>query len=258
MVAQKIGLLKGFAQGAVWEGQGGSRILLPFQDTVISATMAYTGELAMTETFSDQGILGASQACLQKEAVEFTLESSDLSWSMLLAATLSSSVARTAPVMVSETFTASDVDDDNTVHLLSAVPVVTAPELVAAGLPGSGVSVADINGSQIVGTLTGSTLTLDDDYTGSAITVHYLRAPLDGEETIYLGSGDRREQVGFYGKFFGCPGSLLVVAPRCAVQPNLSAGVSDGSTASLGLSLKALRTNGYFAEITRLKDCVGC
>lgn len=254
----KLGILKGFVNGSVWEGEGNSRILLPFQDTVIQAEFTYTGELVMTETFSDQGILGASAACLQKEACGFTLSSDDLSWSMLQASTLSTAVERAKPVMVTETVVLSQLDVANSTYTLQYTPVVTAPELEEAGLPDVGVSVAGIDGQQLTPTLSGSIVTLDDDYTGDSVTLQYLRAPITGEETIYLGQGARRQNVGVYGKFFGCPGSLLIVAPNCAVNPNLSMGVSDGNIASVGLELMALRTNGYFAEITRLKDCVGC
>lgn len=254
----KLGILKGFVNGSVWEGEGNSRILLPFQDTVIQAEFTYTGELVTTETFSDQGILGASAACLQKEACGFTLSSDDLSWSMLQASTLSTAVERAKPVMVTETVVLSQLDVANSTYTLQYTPVVTAPELEEAGLPDVGVSVAGIDGQQLTPTLSGSIVTLDDDYTGDSVTLQYLRAPITGEETIYLGQGARRQNVGVYGKFFGCPGSLLIVAPNCAVNPNLSMGVSDGNIASVGLELMALRTNGYFAEITRLKDCVGC
>ena len=254
----KLGILKGFVNGTVWEGEGASRIMLPFQDTVVQAEFTYTGDLVMTETFSEQGILGASAACLQKEACGFTLSSDDLSWSLLQASTLSSAVERTKPVMVTETITLNQLDEGNSTHTLAYTPVVTAPELAEAGLPTVGLSVAGIDGQQLTPTIAGSIVTLDDDYTGDNVTFQYLRAPLTGEETIYLGSGDRRQNVGVYGKFFGCPGSLLIVAPNCAVNPNLAMGVSDGSIASVGLELMALRTNGYFAEITRLKDCVGC
>jgi hypothetical protein len=254
----KLGILKGFVNGTVWAGEGNSRIMLPFQDTVVAAEMSYTGELVMTETFSEQGILGASGACLQKEAVGFTLSSDDLSWSLLQAATLSTAAEREAPVMVTETVTLVDLDDDASTLTTQYTPVVTAPELVAAGLPSIGVSVAGIDGEQYVVTVAGSLVTFADDFTGKSVTIQYLRAPITGEEVIYLGAGERRQNVGIYGKFFGCPGSILVVAPFCAVTPNLSLGVSSGSIANVGLELMALRRNGYFAEITRLKDCVGC
>lgn len=259
-MTQKLGLLKGFIQGCVYSGSGTTRTLLPFQDTVLSATFTYTGELAMAETFSDQGVLGASQACLQKEECGFSMETNDISWSFLQASTLSNSETRTKPVLVTETFTASDVAGDPaaTTLTLTHTPVTTAPELAEAGLPAVGVVVANIDGTQITPSLSGSLVTLDADYSGDRITVQYLRAPLTGEEVIYLGSGTRREQVGVYGTFFGCPGSLLIVAPKAAVVPSLNFGVSSGNTASAQLELKVLRENGYFAEITRLKDCEGC
>ena len=258
-MAKKLGLFPGFIQGCVWEGSGDTRIFLPFQDTVINAEFTYTGELAMAETYSDQGVLGASQACLQKEECGFNMSTNDLSWSMLQAATLSSSAARTKPILVTESFTASNVTADPfTTVTLTHTPITTPEELTEAGLPSSGVSVADIEGTQLPGTVAGSVVTLAADVTGDRITVQYLRAPLSGEEVIYLGSGARRKQVGVYGTFFGCPGSLLIVAPKTAVVPNLSLGVSSGSTAEISLELKVLRDNGYFAEITRLKDCEGC
>lgn len=262
MAAKKLGLLKGFIQGTVWSGSGSTRIMLPFQDTVISAGFTYTGELVMTETFSDQGILGASGACLQKEECGFTMETTDLSWSFLQAATLSSAATRTKPVLVTETFTATTTSgtEPNIVSTLTLThtPVTTEAAVTEAGLPTVGVSAANIDGGQLVATLSGSTVTLDDDYTGDRITVQYLRAALTNEEVIYLGSGARTQEVGVYGTFFGCPGSLLIVAPKCAVKPNLNMGVSSGNTASAQLELMALRQNGYFAEITRLRDCAGC
>lgn len=257
-MAKKIGLLKGFAQGTVWSGDGDSRILLPFQDSVIEAEFTYTGDLVMSETFSDQGILGASAACLQKEACGFNLNSDNLSWSLMQAATLSTAAERTEPVMIIETIQATEVDTGSTTITVSQAPVTDADAIAAAGLPSVGVSVANIDGDQIPATVSGSVITLDADYTGDAITVQYLRAALTGEEVIYLGRGNRRENVGVYGRFFGCPGSVLVVAPQCAVNPNVSMGVSDGSTATLALELMCIRTNGYFAEITRLKDCENC
>lgn len=262
MAAQKLGLLKGFIQGTVWSGLGDSRIMLPFQDTVKEASFTYTGELVMAETFSDAGILGASQACLQKEECGFSMVTDDLSWSFIQAATLSEAAARTTPVLITETFTASQLTgtapNEVTTLTVSKTPVTTEAAVTAAGLPSVGVSVANIDGVQIPATVAGSVITLDDDYTGDRITVQYLRAALTNEEVIYLGSGTRRQEVGVYGTFFGCPGSLLIVAPKCAVQPNLNMGVSAGNIASATLELKALRANGYFAEITRLRDCEGC
>lgn len=262
MSAKKLGLLKGFAEGTVWSGDGDSRILLPFQDTILEAEFTYTGDLVMSETFSSQGILGASAACLQKEACGFNMTSDNLSWSMLQAATLSTAATRTDPVMVIETITARETDDGGgspvTTVTVSNTPVTTTADLDNYGLPASGVKVANIDGVQLAATVSGSIITLDDNYSGDAITVQYLRDPLTEEEVIYLGQGQRRENVGVYGRFFGCPGSILIVAPNCAVNPNVSMGVSDGSTASLSIELMCLRTNGYFAEITRLKDCVNC
>lgn len=254
----KLGLIKGFVQGCVWSGKGTERVFLPFQDTVQSATFTYTGELVESMTFSDQGVLGASQACLQTEACGFTMDTSDISWSMLQAATLSTAETRTKPVLVTETFTASDVTADPFTEItVSNAPVTTAADLEEYGLPAVGVSVAGIDGNQFTATLSGSVVTLDQDVTGQRITVQYLRAALSTEEVIYIGAGARREQVGVYGTFFGCPGNLLIVAPKCAVTPSLDFGVSSGSTATAALNLTALRQNGYFAEITRL-DCPDC
>lgn len=254
----KIGLIKGFVQGCVWSGSGSERIFLPFQDTVMEATFSYTGELVESMTFSDQGVMGASQACLQSEACGFNMVTEDISWSFLQASTLSTAETRTKPVLVTETFTASDVTADPFTELtLSNTPVTTSADLAESGLPTVGVSVAGIDGNQLAATVSGSTVTLDQDVTGQRITVQYLRAALSTEEVIYLGQGQRREQVGVYGKFFGCPGTLLIVAPKCAVTPSLEFGVSSGSVAQAGLNLQALRQNGYFAEITRL-DCENC
>lgn len=255
----KLGILKGFVQGSVWSGKGNTRVFLPFQDTILEAKFMYSGEIVEAKTFSDAGILGTSNACLQSEEAGFEMSTGDISWSMLQAATLSSAQSRTTPVLVTETFTASTLVAGDSTVTLSATPVIdNAAAEAIYGLPDAGFSVADIDGVQIVGTLAGSVFTLDGDMTGQNITVQYLRAPLAAEEVIYLGSGERRQEVGVYGKFFGCPGSLLIVAPKCAVVPSLDFGVSGGNTATAGLKLQCIRSNGYFAEITRLKDCVGC
>ena len=253
-----LGIIKGFVQGNVWALQNGSRVFLPFQDTVQSAEFMYSGELVETTTFSDQGVLGASRACLQSEECGFTMETSDISWNFLQAATLSTAETRTKPVLVTETFTASDVTADPFTEItVSNTIVTTQADLDEYSLPASGVSVAGLDGTQYAATVSGSVVTLDQDVTGTRVTVQYLRPALTTEEVIYLGAGARRQEVGVYGKFFGCPGVLLIVAPRCAVTPGLSFGVSSGSVASASLNLKALRTNGYFAEITRL-DCENC
>jgi len=255
----KIGILKGFVQGSVWSGRGNSRVFLPFQDTILEAKFMYSGETVEAKTFSDAGILGTSNSCLQSEEAGFEMSTQDISWSLLQAATLSSAVTRTSPVLVTETFTASTVVGDDSTVTLSATPVVNnAAAEDIYGLPDAGFSVADIDGKQLVATLAGSVVTLDGDLTGTQVTVQYLRAPLAQEEVIYLGAGERRQEVGVYGKFFGCPGSLLIVAPKCAVVPSLDFGVSGGNTATAGLKLQCIRSNGYFAEITRLKDCVNC
>lgn len=252
-MATKLGIIKGFVQGTVWSGKGNSRLMLPFQDTILEAEFSYTGENVMTETFSDGGVLGASAACLQKEACSVTLATEDISWAMLKAATLSESVTRATPVLVTETLTMT-----GTTATLSYPAVTEATDVTAAGLPTSGVSVADVDGAQLASTVTGATLTVTAAEAGDRLTVQYLREPLAGEETIFLGAGNRIQQVGVYGKFFGCPGSLLVVVPRAVISPNLTFGVSSGSVAKATLELQALRTDGYFAEVTRLKDCVDC
>lgn len=252
-MASKIGLIKGFVQGAVWSGKAGQRVLLPFQDTVLEAAFTYGGELVEAMTFSDQGVLGTSQSCLQSEECGVTMSTEDLSWSFLQAATLSTAQTRTDPVLVTESFTLSEVDTGNSTFAISdAIDTSSAATLDLYGLDTDGISVADIDGNQIPATVSGQTITLDADYTGQTVTAQYTRAALSDEEVIYLGSGARRQTVGVYGRFFGCPGTLLIVVPKAAVQPGLEFGVSGGSVASLGLNLKAIRQNGYFAEITRL------
>lgn len=251
-------IYKGFVQGSIWAGKGAQRVYLPFQDTITEAKFMYSGEVVESQTFSDAGVLGTSQACLQSEEAGFELSTSDISWNILLAATLSDSKIRTKPVLVTETITLSQLTAGDSSFTTQSVPVLDSATQDEYGLPASGFSVADLTGKQYAGALTGSSVVLDDDYSGERVTIQYLRAPLTGEEVVYLGAGNRRQQVGIYGKFFGCPGSILIVAPTCSVVPKLDFGVSGGNIASAGLTLKCIRQNGYFAEITRLKDCEGC
>lgn len=232
-----MGLITGFIEGTVNYMDGATPKMLPFQDKVEEASFKYSGELLMSETFSAQGIKGASSACPFKEEASFELMTTNISWSFLQASVGQASSTRTAPIPVSFSGVVSDAD------------TITLPSAPVTGQP---LTVADELGVQYTVTVSGSTVTFANGNEGKKVTVSYFAAAAAGQRELALGKGERLGEFSVYGRFFGCPDTYLIYAKRVVVRPELDLGVG-ANPASAGMVLQCLRDDeGAFAYIIPL------
>jgi hypothetical protein len=232
-----MGLITGFIEGTVTYMDGTTPKLLPFQDKVEEASFKYSGELLMSETFSAQGIKGASSACPFSEEASFELMTTNISWSFLQASVGQASSTRTAPIPVSYS---GIIDADNE---------LTLPSAPVAGQP---ITAADELGVQYTVTVTGSTAAFATGNAGKKVTVSYFAAAANGQRELALGKGERLGEFSVYGRFFGCPDTYLIYAKRVVVKPELDLGVG-ANPASAGMILQCLRDDdGAFAYIIPL------
>ena len=244
-----MALIQGFIEGSiVWDRGTNDYVMLPFQDRTEEANFNYTGELIFSETFGgSNGIKAASAACLSNTEAMFTLNTTNLSWSMLQASVGFRDQARSLPIPVTESFVLTDLDGGG-----------TNSELTLNATPSTGepIVVADLEGTQYTVAAVGSTLTFSSDFTGTKVTVNYKRDPsTTPERSIEIGSGERVKESGVYGRFVGCGDTYLVIANRAVVVPQLDFGVDGSNPASAGLELKCLRDiNGTLATIVQLPE----
>lgn len=235
-----MGLYTGFIEGVATYTKSGDVKLLPFEDKIAEAELMINGDLLFAETIGFDGIYGKSAACFHKREVSFKFMSQDISWSFLQLAMSQASTARTAPVPVGKTLQ------------VGASGAVTLPSAPVSGQP---IAVADIEGVDMVFTVTGSTVTITGPTVpaqGSRVTVSYFEAAPTNAKEIAVGTGEIIKEVSLYGRFYGCPDSLLVIANRVVVKPTVTLGVKSGSAASAGLEAMALRdTLGNFAYIVK-------
>lgn len=242
-------IITGYIEGALTFDNEGNVEMLPFADKVGTATFRYASESLISETFSSQGIKGASDACPFREECSMELSSDNLAWSFLQACfnTLAEDSDRAARDQVSV------VLSDTTGTEPSIVSTYTLTGIVVSAL--DSVYVADENGTQytVTATVSGSDteIEFDDDYTGQKVTISYVVAATGTGNLIKVGSGTKLGEIGLYGRFKGCPNNLLVAIPRAIIQSNVEMSVGDGA-ASAGLTATALRDNlGNFAYIER-------
>ena len=170
------------------------------------------------------------------------LMSKDLAWSFLQAAsnTLANNATQRKPVTESVVLSTVNATPEST-YTLSQTPAV-----------GTTIYVSDLEGVQYDVTVTGTAVVFDDDYTGTKVTFHYEVAPSGTNNEIQLGAGSKLGEIGLYGRFFGCPDSLLIRINRAIIDPNLELGI-ESEAAKASLIAKALRDPyGNFAVITRL------
>jgi hypothetical protein len=235
-----MGLLTGFIEGSVTYDDSGTLTLLPFQDTIEEATFEYNGELIFSETFSNRGIKGASAACFHKEEAKFLFNTTNINWAFLQTAMAQRDEARTAPVPVSQTLVA--------VANMAAVQV-TLDFTPTTGTP---ITVANGDGVQFTGTATGAVVTIAGGTAGDSYTVAYFRDAGTDERSIEIGKNEKIRENAIYGRFYGCPDELLIVARRAVIQPSVSMGVGDNA-AEAGLEAMCLRDEfGVFASIIRI------
>lgn len=253
-MANRVGLLRGIAAASILYPTATSQILLPFNDSITEATAEFTGELVSAQTFSEQGVLGISSACLASEGLTFSLNSQDVTWSMLQSYFLTQASTLGIPLVTEEVVTLSDVDATPvSTYTLQGTPVTVAADLEANNLPVSGVVAADEDGTQYAITVTGSNVEFDDDYTGTKVTFRYLVAA-SSQQVIQVGKGERLSVGGFVGKFITCGEEILIVAPKVAVLPSGGFTVDGNTPASVGVQLTAIRTDGRFADVIRLNS----
>lgn len=252
-----LGIIKGFAEGGVYiNPASGDRILLPFPD-VTEASLSYSGDLAVSETFNGAGILSASRACLAREELSMTLNTNSLTWSHLQVAATSTGQASTANRLKQDEIVLTEVDGSsgNSTFTTSQTPLSDPADLEALGLPTIGAIVSDEDGNQLtLSTFATGSGELDADFTGTRIYVQYGVAPSANDREILLGgSANRFTNTGVYGRFFGCPGTFLVVMDDAAIAPGVDASVNGTDPLSLGVTLQGIRgSKGYLAKIIQL------
>lgn len=233
-----MGLITGFIEGTVNYMDGNTPKMLPFQDKVEEASFKYSGELLMSETFSAQGIKGASSACPFSEEASFELKTTNISWAFLQASVGQADSARTAPIPVSF----SGITDGDA--------ELTLPSAPASGLT---VTASDEFGVQYEVTVTGSTVAFGDGQENKKVTVSYFTNPANNQRELALGKNERLGEFSVYGRFFGCPDTYLIYAKRVIVKPELDLGVG-ANPASAGMTLQCLRdADGAFAYIIPLR-----
>lgn len=238
-----MGIITGFLEGIITTDLNGSPKALPFQDKIEGATFRYMSESLDVETFSAQGIKGRSEACPFREECSIELRTKALAWAFLQAA--SNTLARDAQINERRTVT-------SILSVTAGTPIKSTLTLASAPLIGTDIFVGDEDGKAYDVTVSGTTITFDDDYTGTRVTISYEVAPTGENNEIALGSGTKLGQVGVYGRFFGCPESLLIMVNRAIIDANLEFDV-ESDAASASLTAKAMRDiNGNFAVIRRL------
>lgn len=239
-----MGIITGFIEGIVTYDNAGTPEMLPFQDKIEGAKFNYLSETLKVETFSAQGVKGASAACPFREECMWELMSKDIAWSFLQAVTATLDEAATVAYRTSDTVVLS-TDDGND----STIELGIAP---AAGFD---VIVSDLNGDQYAADLSGSTVTLTGAgiIAGTKVTVSYGTTPGASAREINLGAGTTKlTEVGLYGTFYACPDSLLIVSNRVSIEANLNMEVGE-SPAEAVLKGTALRdSTGSFARILNL------
>lgn len=244
MAAGQGNIVTGFIEGLI-KTNGTEVIVLPFADKIGGATFRYTSENLMVETFSSQGIKGASGSCPFREECSIELTSENLAWAFLQAATntLAEDSDQVLPQSVSVVLT--DLDVTVSEYTLAGVVASVAGDIYAADEDGIQYDVS----AAVVGPDT--VFTFDADLTGQKVTIFYTVAASGTNNLIKLGSGTKLGEIGVYGRFFGCPENYQVTIPRGIIQSNLEMTVGD-NPGSASLTVMALRNNlGDYAYLER-------
>jgi YD repeat-containing protein len=244
------GIITGFVEGLITYTESGTAKMLPFADKIENATFTYTSESVMSETFSNQGIKGVSASCPFRESCSMQLGSSNLAWSFLQAA--SNTLARDGSINPRKSYSYVVQDAD-----LDTGDATISVDFTPVNTNGDSILVADENGKHYEVTYDDSagTITVTDpngDITaGQKLIISYKEAASGTHNEIALGSGSKLGEIGLYGRFFGCPDTLLIAIPRARIDSNLEMSVGE-EAASASLTATALRdNNGNFAVITR-------
>lgn len=241
-----MGLITGFIEGIIKLTDDGQLKMLPFQDKIEGASFKYVTENIISETFGPDGMKGASESCPYRHECSIEISSKNIAWSLMQAAT--NTLARDAQVAQQRTY--STVLQAADIALGDATLEVTWTPVV-----GSTVLVSDIEGTQYAATWTSgtpNTLVIEDVTAGLKVTVSYQEAATGTNNEIALGTGAKLGEIGFYGRFSGCPDTYLVQINRAIIQANLDLSIeSDAATASF-MAMALRDPDGNFATITRL------
>jgi len=238
-----MGLITGFIEGLIKYDAAGVSKALPFQDKIEGANFKYMSESLLVETFGQDGMKGASEACPYRHECSIEFNSKNLAWSFLQAATNTIARASTVPSQItySQVLTADTITAGTSTLTVDWTPVA-----------GTDIIVSDINGIQYDVTLDSGSLEIEGVTAGLKVTITYTEAPSGSNNEIALGSGAKLGEIGVYGRFNGCPDTLLVQVNRAIIDANLEFAVGTDA-ASATLVAKALRDPaGNFATIKRL------
>lgn len=236
-------LITGFIEGLIKYDDVGTIKVLPFQDKIEGFGINYVTEAQFVETFSANGIKGASAACPFREELTVSMNSSNLAWSFLQAAFQTIANDASEPYTMSESVVLSETDGTDSTMSLSYTPS-TDPTV-------DGPIAATAEGEQLPITVAGTTVTFTGDLTGQKVTVTYSVDPSGTNNEIQIGGGQKILNVGIYGQFFGCPDSWLVAIPQAQLTANVNLEVGD-NPASASLEARALRdAKGNFAYLQR-------
>ena len=245
MTAGRGNIVTGFIEGLVIP-TGASPTVLPFANKIGEATFRYNSSNLMVETFSTQGIKGASASCPFREECSIELTSQNLAWSFVQAATNTLAQNNTLPLPTSISLVLSTFVAGNSTAVLTDVTASTILPVYAADEDGVQypITVAVADGD--------TTFTFTGLHTGKKVTIFYHVAASGTNNLIRLGSGTKLGEIGVYGRFFGCPSNYQVVIPRGIIEANLELSVGENpGTASL--TVKALQdNNGDYAYMIRI------
>lgn len=246
-----MGLITGYIEGIITANPSGSLIALPFQDKIEGAKFTYLSESLIVETFGEDGMKGASEACPYRHECMVELRSKNLAWSFLQAA--ANTLARNALLPTKRTFSyvvqAADITSD-----VATIDVTWSPVV------GTDIVVADIEGVNYEGITftsgTPNTLAFGSTNTpataGLKVTISYYEAASGDNNEIAIGSGTKLGEIGIFGRWFGCPDTLAIQVNRAIIDANLELDV-ESDAAGASLTAKALRDiNGNFAVIKRM------
>lgn len=216
-----MSILTGFVEGIVRYTSDNSLQAIPFQSSIGSATLTYSGTTEVVKTFNSSGIKVASGACLTEieATIEFTTSIASLG------------VLQAATGTLIETL-GSNPTDEWVYSDSAALPSNGEINLSFQAVAGSAICTLE-DGTKLTGTLdtprTKFTVTTPTGNVGKRVTVSYKIAATQGQKVLRLGSGDRLPAVGLYGRFFGCEQTYLAQMNRVILAPNLSLGVGDGA-----------------------------
>jgi hypothetical protein len=219
-----MALLTGYIGGLIrWEsGDPLSTKMIPFQNTIESVTLSYTGELAESKTFNGSGIKVSTAGCLTEVSATIEFSTTNITFGFLQAAAATLAEENDGDIYVSNT---------------QVLPTNGAIALDFPPVTGTAVC-ATRDGVILPGTVSGSTFTVTNPsgFVGQAVTVSYLKAVGNpAESVIRVGSGEGLPPVGVYGRFFSCEGSYTFMANKVIIVPNLSLSVGD-SPAEVGFT----------------------